>query len=382
MFKNPFQLKISKQIHDIPVSLEEKYRSQATQNHISYDKAQLIVLKHLQRLLDYFLLLKTHKRRSFSYRLLATHPESPQSLYIYGDVGSGKSMLMVLFYEACPIEHKRRVHLNTFMIEVHSFIHQWHQQNNTNAIIALAEKIGSSTMLLCLDEFHISDIADAMILKRLFSRLFELGTLIVITSNRHPDDLYQGGIQRDQFLIFTKLLRKKSDVIELVTNIDYRHLHNKALKSSYYFPLDSHAEDFVWQQYRNLTHHAPIQSGTLDVLGHKIVLSSIIEDIAFATFNELCLQPLGSADYSKIASVFNILILVKIPKLSADNRNEAKRFMALIDALYEHKVKLICTAEVPIQEIYTHGDGSFEFRRTVSRLIEMQSDDYLLSDHV
>lgn len=291
-------------------------------------------------------------------------------------------MLMVLFYEACPIEHKRRVHLNTFMIEVHSFIHQWHQQNNTNAIIALAEKIGSTTMLLCLDEFHISDIADAMILKRLFSRLFELGTLIVITSNRHPDDLYQGGIQRDQFLIFTKLLRKKSDVIELVTNIDYRHLHNKALKSSYYFPLDSHAEDFVWQQYRNLTHRAPIQSGTLDVLGRKIVLSSIIKDIAFATFNELCLQPLGSADYSKIASVFNILILAKIPKLSADNRNEAKRFMALIDALYEHKVKLICTAEVPIQEIYTHGDGSFEFRRTVSRLIEMQSDDYLLSNHV
>jgi cell division protein ZapE len=381
MFKNPFQLKVSKQIPDIHESLEEQYRRQVKQDHISYDKAQLIVLQHLQSLLNYFVLLNTYKRRSFRHRLISSPPVSPKSLYIYGDVGSGKSMLMILFYEACPIVHKRRVHLSTFMIEVHDFIHQWHQQNTNNAIIALAEKIGVETMLLCLDEFHVSDIADAMILKRLFSKLFELGTLIVITSNRHPDNLYKGGIQKDQFLIFTELLQKKSNVIELVTNLDYRHVHNKSLNSSYYFPLDSHADDFIRQQYNNLTDHAHIKSNTLDILGRRIVFSSIHKDIALATFNELCLQPLGSVDYSKIATVFSTLILTKIPKLSADNRNEAKRLMALIDALYEHKVELICTAEVPISEIYTTGDGSFEFKRTVSRLIEMQSDAYLLSKH-
>ena len=220
-----------------------------------------------------------------------------------------------------------------------------------------------------------------MILERLFSKLFELGLIVVITSNRHPDDLYQGGLQREQFLIFTKLLQKESKVIELVAKEDYRLMHLHALEATYYFPLDAHAGEFVLQSYNEFTNFAALQAGVLLVLGRKVILSAVHGDVALTSFDELCMQPLGSADYLEIAREFSTLIMAEIPKLTADKRNEAKRFMILIDALYEHKVKLICTAEVPAQELYTEGDGAFEFRRTVSRLIEMQSESYLQSKH-
>jgi len=273
------------------------------------------------------------------------------------------------------------VHFNMFMLEVHAFIHECRQQNNTDAISALAKKIRASVLLLCFDEFHVTDIADAMILGRLFSKLFESGVVFVITSNRHPDDLYLGGLQREQFLIFTKLLQRESQIIELVAKEDYRLSHLHALETTYYFPLDAHANEFVQHSYNEFTNYADMQPGFLHVQGRKVVLSAVYGDIALTSFQELCEQPLGSADYLEIASEFSTLIMAGIPKLTPEKRNEAKRFMTLIDALYEHKVKLICTAEVPAQELYTEGDGVFEFRRTVSRLIEMQSEAYFQSRH-
>jgi len=268
-----------------------------------------------------------------------------------------------------------------FMLEVHAFIHSWRQQNNTDAISALAKKIRTSVLLLCFDEFHVTDIADAMILERLFRNLFDLGIVVVFTSNRHPDDLYMGGLQREQFLIFTRLLQRESKVIELVAKEDYRLMHLHALEATYYFPLDAHASEFVLQSYNEFTNFATMQTGVLQVMGRTIVLSAVYGDIALTSFNELCVQPLGSADYIEIAREFSTLIIAEIPKLTPEKRNEAKRFMTLIDALYEHKVKLICTAEVPAQELYTEGDGAFEFRRTASRLIEMQSESYFQSKH-
>ncbi len=381
MLKTFFQRAIPEQFPDLLGLLEKQYNHQVEQNHIQHDNAQFIALQHLQTLLSHILASVDYDRKSVGHKLLSSPPEKCQSLYIFGDVGRGKSMLMALFYEACPIEQKRRVHFNMFMLEVHAFTHEWRQQNNTDAISALAKKIRSSTLLLCLDEFHVTDIADAMILERLFNKLFELEIIVVITSNRHPDDLYQGGLQREQFLIFTKLLQRESKVIELVAKEDYRLMHLHALEATYYFPLDAHANEFVQQSYNEFTNFAAIQAGGLHVLGRKVILSAVHGDIALTSFDELCVQPLGSADYIEIAREFSTLIMAEIPKLTAEKRNEAKRFMTLIDALYEHKVKLICTAEVPAQELYTEGDGAFEFRRTVSRLIEMQSEGYLQSKH-
>lgn len=366
---------------DFPGELFNCYKQQVAQNKIQHDEGQWLVLQQLQAIVEAFSKTSAHHHKPFFYRLLSKPPKKCLGLYIFGDIGRGKSMLMALFYNACPITQKRRVHFNVFMLEAHAFIHHWRQQHTSDAINALAKKIKLSATLLCLDEFHVTDIADAMLLERLFTKLYELDALIVMTSNRHPDDLYLGGLQRDQFLIFSQLIKKESTLVELVSDNDYRLNHLQATKLNYYFPLDAHANHFLQQNYYKFTHNAKIQAGILKVLGREISLSSIAGDVVFTTFNELCVQPLGPIDFVEIACKFSVLIMAEIPQLFPENRNEAKRFMLLIDVLYEHKVKLICTAEVSIEALYTEGDGAFEFKRTVSRLIEMQSNDYLQSSH-
>lgn len=382
MLKKIFQPAASLELFpDLSGLLQKHYNHQVAQNHIQHDEAQCIALQHLQILMERMAAAIVHAQKPIAQRLLSAAPEPCRSLYLFGDVGRGKSMLMALFYEGCPFQQKRRVHFNMFMLEVHAFIHEWRQQNNTDALSALAKKIRASALLLCLDEFHVTDIADAMILERLFKKLFESGLVIVITSNRHPDDLYLGGLQREQFLIFTRLLQRESRIIELAAKEDYRLNHLHALETTYYFPLDTHTDAFVQQSYNEFTNFADRQAGVLHVQGRQVVLSAVHGDIALTSFDELCEQALGSADYLEIAREFSTLIMAGIPRLTADNRNEAKRFMTLIDALYEHKVKLICTAEVPVQALYAEGDGAFEFRRTVSRLMEMQSEAYFQSRH-
>jgi len=346
--------------------------------YLQYDPAQVRVLAHLQALLDKLAAASKNLKKSAGYQFLSRPPEKQcQSLYIFGDVGRGKSMLMALFYDACPLKEKRRVHFNVFMQEVHGFLHEWRQNNASDAISALAKKIRDSALLLCFDEFHVTDIADAMILGRLFSKLFDLGVIVVITSNRHPNELYQGGLQREQFLFFIEVLQEAADVIELVAKEDYRLSYQPAQAKNYYYPLDANTRDIMQQHYNELTQYEVVQPGVLHVLGREVWLSGVHGEIAFSSFNELCTQSLGSADYLEIAKNFNTLIINDIPRLTGEKRNEAKRLVTLIDVLYEHKVKLICSAEVPAKELYIEGDGAFEFRRTASRLIEMQSDAYL-----
>lgn len=367
---------------DLTGILERRYYDEVEQHHLQYDEAQFDALRHLQKLLNNLLANLAYDRKPAAHKLLAARPDKCKSLYIYGGVGRGKSMLMEWFYEACPIQQKRRVHFNTFMLEVHAYTHQCRQQKKTDAIFSLAKQIRESVQLLCFDEFHVTDIADAMILGRLFSRLYELGVVTVMTSNRHPNDLYQGGLQREQFLFFIKVLQGEAEIIELVAQEDFRLRHLHALKTTYYFPLDEGAGEFILKSYNELTNFAAMETRILPVWGRTVRLSAVHGDVALTSFEELCVQPLGAADYLKIADEFGTLIMADIPKLTVDNRNEAKRFVTLIDALYEHKVKFICTAEVPVRELYTQGDGAFEFERTVSRLIEMQSDSYLHSEHV
>jgi cell division protein ZapE len=361
--------------------LEKQYNNLVTQGQLQREEAQIIALGYLQTLLDNLRAAARYDQKSILHKLLSPQSDACQSLYIFGNVGRGKSMLMDLFFDACPISQKRRVHFHAFMQEVHDFIHQWRQQHNTDAISALARHIRDTQQLLCFDEFHVSDIADAMILMRLFGKLFDLGVVVVMTSNFHPDELYRDGLQRELFLPFIRLLQQKADVIELDAKQDYRLSHLHALKTTYYFPLDEQAAKFVRQSYNELTHNAPLKPGVVEVLGRKVGLSAVHGNVALTSFDELCMHALGPADYLEIGSRFDIVILADIPKLTQEKCNEAKRFVTLIDALYEHKVKLICTAEVPAQELYTDGEGSFEFERTVSRLIDMQSESYWYIEH-
>lgn len=367
---------------DLSGELERRYFHLVDQAHIQYDAAQQGVLAHLQDLLNDLVAQASHDNKPAAQKFFSPRLPRCKSLYIYGGVGRGKSMLMELFYETCPLPQKRRVHFNTFMIEVHAFVHRCRQQKITDALLVLADQIRQSTRLLCFDEFHVTDIADAMILGRLFNKLFELGVVTVITSNRHPNDLYQGGLQREQFLFFIKVLQNEANIIQLAARKDFRLRHLHTLKKTYYTPLDSNADTFLRQSYDELTQGAPMQPVELPVFGRVVRLAAVHHDVAYTSFDELCVQPLGAADYVKIAGEFSTVIMANIPKLTSAYRNEAKRFVTLIDALYEHKVKLICTAAAPAKELYVEGDGAFEFERTVSRLMEMQSESYLRSAHV
>ncbi|EIC31541.1 MULTISPECIES: cell division protein ZapE [Methylomicrobium] len=367
---------------DLSGELERRYFELIDHAQIQYDAAQHGVLAHLQELLNDLVAHASHAGKPAPRKFFSPRPPRCKSLYIYGGVGRGKSMLMELFFEACPLPQKRRVHFNTFMTEVHRFVHRCRQEKTPDALLVLAGQIRKSTRLLCFDEFHVTDIADAMILGRLFSRLFELGVVTVMTSNRHPNDLYQGGLQREQFLFFIKVLQNEANILQLAAQSDFRLCRRHALEKTYYTPVDSAAEAFLRQSYDELTHSSEMRPIELPVFGHTVRLAAAHGDVAYTSFDELCVQPLGAADYMKIAGQFSTIIMANIPKLTAAYRNEAKRFVTLIDALYEHKVKLICTAEASAQELYVEGDGAFEFQRTVSRLMEMQSESYLRSEHV
>ncbi len=359
-----------------PDLLKNIYYQWCDDERIKFDDSQLVIIAELQNTLDKIRRLLLYYQKPIWLRINTPPPKNP-SLYIYGDVGRGKSMLMKLFFEACPIKLKNRIHYSKFISEIHTYIHVSSKRNKTETLIAYANKLSTESQLLCIDEFYVTDIADAMILERLFTKLLDLNTTLVITSNRHPNDLYLGGIQKAQFSKFTQLLQEHVKIIALDTPIDYRLSYLRSSKRVYFFPLGNNSEQFIRDSYAQLTNNSPIKSITIKLLGRTTTLTSAYQNIALTNFNELCEQPLGSNDYSKIAQQFNYIIVANIPKMSYEYRNEAKRFMSLIDALYEHNVKLICSAETPAEDLYLEGDGSFEFKRTLSRLIEMQTQHYL-----
>lgn len=306
----------------------------------------------------------------------------PLGLYLYGPVGRGKSMLMDLFFASVPVKAKRRVHFHAFMQEVHDRVHKLRQAGRDgDPVPAVAYDVAQDAVLLCFDEFQVDNIADAMILGRLFQKLFEHGVVVVATSNTPPNDLYREGLQRELFLPFIDLINKRLDVFDLGIGTDYRLARLKG-RPVYHVPADADAEAALDDAFRDMTDGEPAPSCTLRVKGRELHVPAAAKGVARFTFDDLCGAALGAADYLTIATHFHTVVLSGIRKMPPEMRNEARRFVTLVDALYEHRVNLVCSAEAPPNELYKKGAGEFEFRRTVSRLMEMQAEDYMAQAHL
>jgi cell division protein ZapE len=329
---------------------------------------------------------------SSEFFLFRRRPEPLTGLYIWGDVGRGKTLLMDLFFDEAPVERKRRAHFNAFMVETHARIHAERQKAGSgDPIPPVARAIAAEARLLAFDEFQVGDVADAMILGRLFDQLFADGVVIVATSNTPPDRLYEGGLNRQLFLPFIAEIKARMEVLELNGPTDYR-LQRMAGLDMYLTPLGPAADAAMDAAWTRLTDTYPIGAPapadaprgkpvTLTVLGRKLVVPQAARHVARFSFGELCARPLAAADYLAIARDFHTILIDHIPCLTPDMRNEARRFTLLIDTLYDEGAKLICSAAAPPDALYPDGDGADAFRRTASRLAEMQSEDYLRKGH-
>ncbi|HEY6983734.1 cell division protein ZapE [Reyranella sp.] len=311
----------------------------------------------------------------------------PRGLYIWGPVGRGKSMLMDLFFADAPMARKRRVHFHEFMLEVHDRLHRRREAlaakgapPEADTIVPIAKEIARQTRLLCFDEFQVTNIADAMILGRLFETLLDEGLIVVATANRAPDDLYKNGLQRDRFLPFIELIKKRLDVLELGGGQDYRLGRMRKLEL-YLTPLGAWAAAKLDESFRALADGADGEPRVLRTQGRDVEVPRAAPGVAMAHYADWCAKPMGAADFLCIADHFHTVILAEIPRMGPENRDKAARFVTMIDAFYERRVKFICSAAAAPDRLYVEGEGAFEFQRTVSRLMEMQSPQYLALDH-
>jgi len=319
-------------------------------------------------------------------RLFARKREQPRGVYIWGGVGRGKSMLMDLFHDTLKIDEKRRVHFHAFMMEVHALLREERKKERGDPIPPVAAAIARDVRCLAFDEMVVNNSADAMIMSRLFTALIrDEGVTVVTTSNRAPAELYKDGLNREHFLPFIALIEHDLDVLTLNGPVDYR-LQRLGGMPTWHTPLGEAATEQVREAFFRLTDYPPddsahVPSAELDVGGRKLFVPKSLKGVAAFSFKRLCAEARGASDYLAIAQTYHTVIVVGIPRMGPDNRNEAARFVTLIDALYEHKVKLLAAADAEPEDLYAAGDGRFEFDRTISRLNEMQSADYLALGH-
>ncbi len=353
-----------------------RYRYALTNGALKPDAAQQKAAEKLHALAR-----RLAKYHPGGFSLFGRKKEPPRGLYIWGDVGRGKSMLMDLFFGEAAIAPKQRIHFNAFMTDVHARLHAERAKAEVgDPIPAVARALADEAWLLCFDEFQVTDVADAMILGRLFEQLLAAGTVIVATSNVAPERLYEGGLNRQLFLPFIALIERRLEVLELDGPTDYR-LHRLSGHPVYLIPLSPEADAAMDAAWRRLTGCAHGKSARLTVFGRTLLVPEAARGVARFSFAELCEKPLAAADYLEIARRFHTVLIDHIPILAAGQRDPARRFILLIDTLYDQGVKLICSAAASPDLLYPSGDGADAFRRTASRLAEMQSDDYLRHGH-
>jgi cell division protein ZapE len=366
----------------------DRYRALISERGFESDPAQAEVVRSLDALADKLKGYKAEGKPSGFSRLFGAKPaEPPRGLYIHGPVGRGKTMLMDMFFDAVEGPRKRRAHFHAFMADVHARLNQWRQARKRgevageDPITPVAADLAQEASLLCFDEFSVRDIADAMILSRLFTALFAAGVVVVATSNVTPDDLYKDGLNRALFLPFIALIKERLEVIKLDARTDYR-LEKLQRAPVYYAPLSPKADAALDAAFLTLTGHERGEPAHIELLGRHLDVPQAIDGVARFDFDALCRRPLGAADYLKLAQRFHTLVLDRIPLLGESERNEAKRLIILIDTLYDMRVKLLASAAGGPEALYSgEGAEAFEFARAASRLHEMRSADYLALPH-
>ena len=367
------------------------YRSRLASGALTTDPAQAVAAERLQ---DLWVKLRGYDpplhpdRTRFMSRLLRRRavdeaPSGPNGLYLVGEVGRGKSMLMDLFFAEAQVARKQRVHFHAFMQDVHARAFAWKRANPDGAdpVPPLADAIATRAALLCFDEFQVTDIVDAMILGRLFAALFERAVVVVATSNTTPDDLFRGRPGRDAFLPFIALIKRHLDVLVLDGGRDFRRARLHGLPT-WYVPADGRADAALDRAFATLAGDTPPKAQRLTVGGRTLRVPLAADHVARFDFAALCGQPLGPGDYLAIATHFSSLVLDGVPRLGPENYDQARRFITLVDALYEHRVKLIASADAAPDQLYERGEGAKAFERTASRLEEMQSQDWIALPHL
>ncbi len=365
-------------------NLKNQYNSLVAASELKPDPDQLaavVALGKVQAELE-----AVPPRGSTIWRFLGKKPEPARGLYIWGGVGRGKSMLMDLFFDCVRIRRKRRAHFHEFMLDIHQRLKVEREKEEGDPILPLVKALADESRLLCFDEMVVNNMADAAIMSRLFTGLIEGGVTVVTTSNRHPDDLYKDGLNRQLFLPFIDLVKAKLDVIGLNGPTDYRRdrLGNAQV---WLVPNGAEATKALSQSFFRLTDYPPedranVPSAEIDLGGGRSLhVPKSLKGVAVFSFKRLCGEPRGAADYLAIARRYHTVMIVGVPVLGPQSRNEAARFVTLVDSLYEYKVKLLASADALPDALYREGDGRFEFDRTISRLLEMQSEEYLADGH-
>ena len=368
-----------------------RYAALVAAGEIEADAGQAALAAHLAALEDRLDRHRLAQKTSslgwlFSRREQAGAPL--KGLYVHGEVGRGKTMLMDLFFATSPVRRKRRAHFHEFMTNVHERVHVYRQEPKAgegsaeDPVLRAADAIAEEARLICFDEFHVTDIADAMILARLFTRLFERGVVVVATSNLPPGELYKDGLNRALFIPFIAMLETQCDVVRLEARVDFR-LEKLTGLPTWHVPPGPDADAALDAAWRRLTGGHAGAPQELAVKGRVVPVPQAARGVARFSFDDLCAQPLAAADYLKIAHEFHTLVLDRIPVMNERQRNEAKRFIILIDTLYDHAVKLVASAEAHPDTLYRGSEGyeAQEFKRTASRLIEMRSQSYLGLPH-
>jgi len=360
----------------------ERYRNDLKRPDFSEDPAQRLAVQHCQSLYEK-ITAEYHKNRGvlskLKHMIFDNGHERIKGLYFWGGVGRGKTYIIDCFYECLPIRHKQRIHFHRFMQMVHRELRKY--KDIENPLVHVADKLTKKTRVLCFDEFHVTDITDAMLLGGLLTALFERGIILVTTSNESPDDLYAGGLQRERFLPAIELIKEHTKVLNVDSGIDYRlRYFDKA--EIYHYPLDEDSADMLKRNFEHISPDWGEKNVSLDIEGRDIQTVRRADGVVWFDFDSICSGPRGAADYIELAREYQTVLIANVPRFNEDDNDKARRFMTLVDEFYDRQVKLILTAEEAPEKLYGGKRLAREFERTVSRLKEMTTHDYLAKPHL